>query len=73
LPPLRGTLRCSTGQAAGNSRYALKQSSPKSPGQPALLGGAQGKQDKSQNRKSGEQQVAHPNDIDRKYNSTPVH
>ena len=26
-----------------NSRYALKQSSPKSPDQPALLGGAQGK------------------------------
>ena len=27
-----------------NSRYALKQSSPKSPDQPALLGGAQGKE-----------------------------
>jgi hypothetical protein len=26
-----------------NSRYALRQSSPKSPDQPALLGGAQGK------------------------------
>jgi hypothetical protein len=30
-----------------NSRYALKQSSPKSPAQPALLGGAQGKKSKS--------------------------
>ena len=27
-----------------NSRYALKQSSPKSPDQPPLLGGAQGKE-----------------------------
>jgi hypothetical protein len=32
-----------------NSRFALKQSSPKSPDQPALLGGAQGKE--SQNLK----------------------
>jgi len=27
-----------------NSRYALRQSSPKSPDQPPLLGGAQGKE-----------------------------
>jgi hypothetical protein len=33
-----------------NSRYALRQSSPKSPDQPALLGGAQGKKAKTQNR-----------------------
>jgi len=33
-----------------NSRYALRQSSPKSPGQPALLGGAQGR--KSETRKA---------------------
>ena len=33
-----------------NSRFALRQSSPKSPDQPALLGGAQGK--KSKNPKS---------------------
>ena len=34
-----------------NSRYALKQSSPKSPDQPALLGGVQGKE--SQRRYAG--------------------
>jgi len=43
LPPLRGALRCSTGQAAAELA-ALRQSSPKSPDQPALLGGAQGEE-----------------------------
>jgi len=42
-----------------NSRYALRQSSPKSPDQPALLGGAQGIKSEKQNRKPGGQQVAH--------------
>jgi hypothetical protein len=42
-PPLRGSLRCSTGQAAAELA-TLKQSSPKSPDQPALLGGVQGKE-----------------------------
>ena len=36
-----------------NSRYALKQSSPKSPDQPALLGGAQGMKSKVQNHRVG--------------------
>jgi len=36
-----------------NSRYALKQSSPKSPDQPPLLGGAQGMKSKIQNLKIG--------------------
>ena len=37
-----------------NSRYALKQSSPKSPDQPALLGGAQGmKKQKDKTKTSG--------------------
>jgi len=35
-----------------NSRYALKQSSPKSPDQSALLGGAQGRKSEIQNLKS---------------------
>src|SRR5674476_1413747 len=35
-----------------NSRYALGQSSPTSPDQPALLGGAQGKKSKIQNQKN---------------------
>jgi hypothetical protein len=35
-----------------NSRYALKQSSPKSPDQSALLGGAQGMKSEIQNLKS---------------------
>src|SRR5512141_2823207 len=56
-----------------NSRYALKQSSPTSPDQPALLGGAQGVKCKSQNRKSGGQQVAHFMKVDRQNNSTLVH
>src|SRR3970282_1436349 len=30
-----------------NSRFALRQSSPKSPDQPALLGGAQGKKNEN--------------------------
>jgi hypothetical protein len=42
-----------------NSHCVLKQSSPKSPDQPALLGGAQGMKSENQNRKSGGQQVAH--------------
>jgi len=54
-----------------NSRYALRQSSPKSPDQPPLLGGAQGK--KSKNRKSGGQQVAHHTEVDWQNNSTSVH
>jgi hypothetical protein len=56
-----------------NSRYALKQSSPTSPDQPALLGGAQGMKCESQNRKSGGQQVAHHTKIDGQNNSTQVH
>jgi len=50
-PPLRGALRCSTGQAAAELA-ALRQSSPKPPDQPALLGGAQGRKAGSQNLKS---------------------
>src|SRR5665647_3504176 len=36
-----------------NSRYALRQSSPKSPDQPALLGGAQGIKSENQNHRVG--------------------
>jgi hypothetical protein len=57
-----------------NSRCALKQSSPKSPDQPPLLGGAQGKdKHKSKTLKSGRQQVAHHTEVDRQNNSAPVH
>jgi hypothetical protein len=35
-----------------DSRYALRQSSPKSPDQPALLGGAQGMKIKTQKQQS---------------------
>src|SRR5450759_761060 len=34
-----------------NSRYALRQSSPKSPDQPARLGGAKGRKNKNQIQK----------------------
>src|SRR3972149_10885432 len=53
-----------------NSRYALRQSSPTSPDQPALLGGAQGRKSK---KPYGGQQVAHHTKVDRQNNSTPVH
>src|SRR3990167_4595695 len=37
-----------------NSRYALKQSSPKPPDKPTLLGGAQGEKSKTQKQRHGE-------------------
>jgi hypothetical protein len=37
-----------------NSRYALKQSSPTPPDQPALLGGAQGMKSETQKQRHGE-------------------
>jgi hypothetical protein len=52
----RFAVPCVTGlvRRLRNSRYALRQSSPKSPDQPALLGGAQGiKKAKSKIKKTG--------------------
>jgi hypothetical protein len=47
----------------------LRQSSPKSPDQPALLGGAQGmKNKKTKTEKSGGQQVAHQTKLLRRQN-----
>jgi len=47
----------------------LKQSSPKSPDQPPLLGGAQGKKKQnSKTLKSGGQQVAHLTNVDMQNN-----
>jgi len=59
-----------------NSRCALRQSSPTSPDQPALLGGAQGRVSENPKQKtvnSGGQQVAHHTEVDRQYNLNPVH
>jgi len=42
LPPLRGALRCSTGQAAAELALRAQTVLAKNPDQPALLGGAQG-------------------------------
>jgi hypothetical protein len=56
-----------------NSRYALRQSSPKSPDQPPLLGGAQGMKNEKQNQKPGEQQVTHHAEVDGQNNSISVH
>ena len=51
-----------------NSRFALKQSSPTSPDQPALLGGAQGIKKQKIN---GEQQVAR-HELGSQNDSTPI-
>ncbi|MFA5824357.1 MAG: hypothetical protein WC825_00135 [Gallionellaceae bacterium] len=55
-----------------NSRYALRQSSPKSPDQPALLGGAQGKESESQNQMVGSKPpTSYDDETQGKSNSLP--
>jgi len=53
LPPLRGSLRCSTGQAAAELALRAQTVLAEPPDQPPLLGGAQGMKIKIQNLKIG--------------------